>query len=142
MIKNLINNWQKTDQKIGQTDQKLINKTDLTSGAVYKCQCGLYNISYHGDNDKDLNIRSGEHIDGSSLIRHKVTTTSNSAGCNHLLHSIYLPSFNSISILAHEIEKYLLEIKESLLIVKDKLSVNGNITLHLRAFLTKSPNEL
>ena len=48
------------------------------------------------------------------------TPSNNSVLCDHLLHCHYLPSFDNFSILAHENKKYLLEIKESRLMMKDK----------------------
>ena len=100
---------------------------DLISGAVYKFQCGLYNESYYGGSNRQLDIRSGEHIGVSPLIGKKVKPSNNSAVCDHLLDCNFLPSFDNFSILAHENKKYLLEIKESLLIMRDKLSLNRNI---------------
>ena len=50
----------------------------------------------------------------------------NSAVRDHLLHCSYLRSFDNM--LAHENRKFLLEIKESLLIMKDKPSLNKNIS--------------
>ena len=44
-----------------------------------------------------------------------------------LLQCNFLPSFDNFSILAHENKKYLLEIKKSLLIMRNKPSLNGNI---------------
>ena len=35
---------------------------DLTSGVVYKFQCGLCNKSYYGECVRHLNVRIGEHI--------------------------------------------------------------------------------
>ena len=47
--------------------------------------------------------------------------------CDHLLHCNFLPSFDNFSVLAHENKRYLLKIKESLLIMRDKPSLNRNI---------------
>ena len=69
----------------------------------------------------------------SPLIGKKVKPSNNSAICNHLLHCNILPSFDNFSVLAHENKKYLLdkkyllEIKESLLIMRDKPSLDRNI---------------
>ena len=86
---------------------------DLISGVVYKFQCGLCNESYYGESIRHLDIRSGEHIGVSTLTGKKVKPSNNSAICDHLLHSNFLPSFDNFSVLAHENKKYLLEIKES-----------------------------
>ena len=63
----------------------------------------------------------------SPLTGKKVKTINNSVVCDHLLHCNYLSSFDSFSILAHENKKFLLEIKETFLIMKDKPSLNRNI---------------
>ena len=99
---------------------------DLISGVVYKFQCGLCNESYYGESIRHLDIRSGEHIGVSPLTGKKVKPSNNSAICDHLLHCNFLPSFDNFSVLAHENKKYLLEIKESLLIMRDKPSLNRN----------------
>ena len=81
-----------------------------------------------------LDIRSGEYIGVSPLTEKKVKPSNNSAICDHLLHSKFLPSFDNFNVLAHENKKYLLEIKEILLIKGYKPSLNRNINsspLHL-----------
>ena len=100
---------------------------DLMSGVVYKFQCGLCNESYYGESIRHLDIRSGEHIGVSSLTRKKVKPSNNSAICEHLLHCNFLPYFGNCNILVYENKKYLFEIKESLLIMKNKPSLNRNI---------------
>ena len=70
---------------------------------------------------------SGEHIGVSPLTGKKVKPSNNSAICHHLLHCNFLPSFDNFSVLVHANKKYLLEIKESLLIMRDKPSLNRNI---------------
>ena len=102
---------------------------DLISGVVYKFQCGLCNKSYYGEHQTLLSdIRSGEHIGVSPLTGKKVKPINNSSVCDHLLHSNYLPSFDNFSIMAQENNKFLLEIKESLLIVRVKPWLNRNIS--------------
>ena len=68
--------------------------------------------SYYGESIRHLDIRSGEHIGVSPLTGKKVKPSNNSAICDHLLHCNFVPSF---------------EIKESLLIMRDKPSLNRNI---------------
>ena len=75
---------------------------------------------------RDLYIRSGEHIGVPPLTAKKVKPISNSAVHDHSLHCNYLPSFN-FSILAHENKKFLLEVRENL-IMRDKPSLNRNIS--------------
>ena len=99
---------------------------DLICGVVYKFQCGLCNESYYVESIRHLDIRSGEHI-GVSTLNRKNVKPNNSVICDHLLHCNFLPSFGNFSVLARETKKYLLEIKESLLIMRDKPSLNRNI---------------
>ena len=100
---------------------------DLIFGVAYKFQCGLCNESNYGDSIRQSDMRSGEHIGVSPLTRKKVKPSNNSAICDHLLHCNFLPSFDNFSVLAHENKKYLLETKESLVIMRDKSSLNRNI---------------
>ena len=88
---------------------------------------GLCNESYYGESIRYLDMRSGEQIGVSPLTRKKVKPSNNSAICDHLVYCNFLPSFDNFSVLAHENKKHLLEIKESLLIKRDKPSLNRNI---------------
>ena len=45
---------------------------ELTSGVVYKFQCGLCNESYYGECVRHLNVRTEEHIRISPLNNKKV----------------------------------------------------------------------
>ena len=66
------------------------------------------------------------------LTGKKVKPIKNSAVRDHLLHCNYLPSFDNFSILVHENKKFFLEIKESLLIMRDKPSLNiSSVPLYL-----------
>ena len=73
-------------------------------------------------------MRSIEHICLSLLTGKKVKPINNSSVPDHLLLFDYLPSFENFSILAHENKKFLLEIKESLRIMRDKPMLNRNIS--------------
>ena len=112
---------------------------DLTSGVPYKfglcdvhsvdsaIQCGLCNESYYGECMRHLNLRIGEHIGIPPLPRKQVKPKCSSVA-DHLLlcnHSTYYDDF---SILRRENKKFSLELKESLLIMRDKPSLNRNIT--------------
>ena len=57
----------------------------------------------------------------------KAKPSNNSAVCAYLHHCKFLPSFDNFFISAHVNKKYLLEVKESLLIMRDKPSLNRNI---------------
>ena len=77
---------------------------------------------------RHLDIRYGKHIGVSPLTKKKFKPVNNSAAHDHLLYYIYLSSFDNFSIFARENKKFLLEIKESLLIMRDKPLLNRNIT--------------
>ena len=99
----------------------------LTSGVVYKFQCGLCNESYYGECVRHLAVRSGEHIGISPLTSKRVQPRKDSAVCHYLLNCNYSPTFEDFSVLCHDNKKYLLELKESLLIMRDRPSMNRNV---------------
>ena len=123
---------------------------DLTLGVVYKFQCGLWSESCYGECVRHLNIRNGEHIGGlcnesyyGESVRHlnvrigepirispltkKHVKHKNSSVADHLLFCNHSASYD-FSILVHKKKKFLLELKESLLIMRDKPSLNRNLT--------------
>ena len=91
---------------------------ELTSGVVYKFQCGLCNESYYVECVRHLNLRIGEHIGISPLTR-KSVKPKGSAVSNHLSLCNHSPSFEHFSVLTKENKKFLLELKENLLIMRD-----------------------
>ena len=97
------------------------SNTHLTSGVVYKFQCGLCNESYYGECIRHLNVRIGEHIGISPLTRKQVKPK-NSSVADHLLLCNHSASYDDFSILTRDSSKFLLELKESLLILRDKSS--------------------
>ena len=98
----------------------------LLSSHIHLCNCCLCSESYYGESIRHLDIRSGEHISVSPLTGKKVKPIHNSAARDNLLHCTYLPYFDNSSILAHENKKFLLKIKENLLIMRDKPSLDRN----------------
>ena len=107
---------------------------DLVSGVVYEYTCGRCNSSYYGDTERHLKVRSGEHIGISPLTFKKMKPSKESSIRDHLLECDNNPSFDQFTICAHGNKKYLLEIKDSLLIKRVQPVLNKNIgsaTLHL-----------
>ena len=79
------------------------------------------------------NCRIGEHI-GISPPTRKQIKPKNSFVADHLLLCNHAVSYDDFSIQTRENKKFLPELKESLLIMRDKPSLNRNITsapLHL-----------
>ena len=99
---------------------------ELTSGVGYKLQNGLCNEFYYDECIRHLNVRIGEHIGISPLTKKKVKPKG-SAVSDHLLLCNHSPSFENFSVLTKKNKKFLLELKESLLILRDKPSLNRNI---------------
>ena len=73
------------------------------------------------------NFRIGEHIGISPLTRKQVKPK-NSFIADHLLLCNHSASYDDFNILMCEKKTFLLELKESLLIMRDKPSLNRNIT--------------
>ena len=101
---------------------------DLVSGVVYKYTCGRCNSSYYGETDRHLKVRSGEHIGIPPLIFRKVKPSKESAILDHLPNCNKISSFDEFTILAYGHHKYILKIKESLLIKLDRPVLNKNIS--------------
>ena len=101
---------------------------NLMSRVIYKYMCEIYNFSYNGETNRYLKVRSGEHIGISPLTFKKVKPSKESAICNHLLICNNIPYFDQFTILAYGHHKYILEIKESLLIKRDRPVLNKNIS--------------
>ena len=66
--------------------------------------------------DRHVKVRSGEHIGISPLTLKKTRPSKESAIRDHLLNCNNIPSFEEFTILANGNNKFVLEIKESLLI--------------------------
>ena len=110
---------------------------ELTSGVVYKFQCGLCNESYYGECVRHLHGRIGDDT-GISMLTNKKVKPMGSAVSDHLLLCNNSLSFENFSLLTKENKKFLLELKESLLIMRVKLSLNRNIRyLHRYTYLTE-----
>ena len=89
---------------------------ELTSGVVYKFQCGLCNESYYDECVRRLNVRIGEDIGISPLTKKKVKPKGGAVS-DHLLLCNNSPSFENFSVLTKENRK----------LMRDKPSLNRNI---------------
>ena len=99
---------------------------ELTTDVTYKFYCGICSKSYYGECVRHLNARIGDHI-GISPLTKKNVKSKGSAVSDHLQLCNHLPSFESFSVLTKENKKIGLELKESLLIMRDKPSLNRSI---------------
>ena len=94
---------------------------DLTSDFIYKFHCGLCNESYYGEFVRHLNVRTGEDIGISPLTKKRVKRK-NTSVADHLLFCNHSASYDNFTILTRENKKFLLELKNGLLIMRDKPS--------------------
>ena len=98
----------------------------LASSVIYKFQCGLCNESYYGECIRHLDVRIGEHI-RISLSTKKKAKPKGSAVSDYLLLCNHSPFFENFSVLTKENKMFLLELKECLLIMRDKPFLNRKI---------------
>ena len=78
---------------------------DLTSGVVYKFQCGLCNESYHGECMRHLNEKIGEHIAILPLPKKQVKPEDRSVA-DHLPFRNHLASYDDFRNLTCENKKF------------------------------------
>ena len=98
-------------------------------------QCGLCNESSYREYLRHLVVRNSDHIYISPLTSKK----GNNVVCHLSLNCNYSPSFEDFRVLCHDNKEFLLEPKESLLVIIDRPSINQIIhsdPLNLNEFLS------
>ena len=78
--------------------------------------------------DRHLQVRSAEHIGISPSAFKKTKPSKERASRSHLLNCNNIPSFEEFTILTNRNNKFDLEIKENLLIKRDRSILNKNIS--------------
>ena len=103
--------------------------SSLTSGVVYKYKCSSCNATYIGKTIRHLNVRACEHMGVSHLTGKRLQPSiyKHSAIGDHLLLSGHQVSIDDFSILTRESKNFILEVKESLLILRDKPALNKTV---------------
>ena len=89
--------------------------------------CSNCNITYYGETERHLSIRSGEHLSLSALTGKRVNNNKKSAVKDHCLFFNHVGSFEDFSILTYESNPFKLLIKESLLVSRDKPLLNKQV---------------
>ena len=89
---------------------------ELCSHLVHKFLFININITYHGETERHLNVRSGEHLSLSALTVKRVSNNRKSAVKDHCLFFNHVESFEDFSILTYESNPFKLLIKEGILI--------------------------
>jgi len=100
---------------------------ELRSHLIYKFLCSNCNITYYGQTERHLNVRSGEHLSLSALTGKRVNNDKKSAVKDHCLFHNHVNTFEDFSILTYESNPFKLLIKESLLVSRDKPILNKQV---------------
>ena len=108
---------------------------DLVSGVVYKYTCGRWNSTYCSETDRHLKVGSEEHIGISPLTFKKTKPSKESTLRDYLLNWNSIATFEELTIFANGNNTFTLEIKESLLIKRDRPILNKNISSAKLIFL-------
>ena len=88
---------------------------EFCSHLVYKFLCSNCNITCDSETERDLNVRSREHLSLSALMSKCVNNNKKSAVKGHYLFFNHVGLFEDFSILTYESNPFKLFIKESLL---------------------------
>ena len=108
---------------------------ELRSHIVYKFLYSNCNITYYGETERHLNMRSGEHLSLSALTGKRVNNNKKLAVKDHCLFFNQVGSFEDFSVLTYESKPFKLLIKEALLVSRDKLLLNNHIkSIPLQSF--------
>ena len=100
---------------------------ELRSHIVYKFLCSNCNITYYGETERPLNVRSGEHLSLSALTGKRVNNNKKSVVRDHCLFFNHVVSFEDFPILTYESNPFKLLIKETLLVSRDKPLLNKQV---------------
>ena len=100
---------------------------ELRCHIVYKFLCSNCNITYYGENECHLDVRSGEHLSLSALTGKRVNNNKKSAVKYHCLFFNHMGSFKDFSILIYESNPFKLLIKNAFLVSRDKPLLNKQV---------------
>ena len=100
----------------------------LRSLVVYKFLCGSCNATYYGETSRHLKVRACEHMGITPLLGKISQSKKTTAVKEHLRCCPHRASLDDFSIMTSAQSKFLLEIKESLLIHRDTPTLNKNVT--------------
>ena len=98
----------------------------LRSNCIYKFTCGSCTASYNGKTFRHMKVRVSEHQGVSPRTGKLVKGTLSTSVRDHMLVCDHKVAWEDFSILGRESNHYLLELKESLFIKRNKPSLNKN----------------
>ena len=100
---------------------------NLRSCQIYNFKCGSCNASYIGKTFRHMKVRISVHQGVSPRTGKNIKGTLSTSVRDHMLFCDHVISYDNFSILGCESNHYLLELKESLFIKRDRPSLNKNI---------------
>ena len=106
---------------------KNVVNTKLSSHIVYNFMCSCCNATYYSQTERYFFVGASEHLGITPLTGKFVKTPKKSAIFDHMLFDGHKASFDNFSILLKESNPFKLQLKESLLISRDKPILNKNI---------------
>ena len=92
-----------------------------------KFKCGSCNASYIGKTFRHMKVRVSEHRGVSPRTGKVLKGTTSTSVRDHMLECDHIVDWVDFSVLGTENNHFLLEVKESLFIKRDKPSLNKNI---------------
>ena len=98
----------------------------LSSGIVYKFQCGSCNATYYGKTKCHFKVRMCEHLGISALAEKRIKGDDDSAITECLFFCNPKPDFEDFSILATNNNDFKVTLMESILIYRDHPPLNKN----------------
>ena len=99
----------------------------LRSCQIYNFTCGSCNASYIGKTFRHMKVRVSEHQGVSPRTGKHLKGTLSTSVRDHMLDCNHMVAWDDFKVLGRETNHWLLEIKESLFIKRDKPSLNKNI---------------
>ena len=100
---------------------------ELRSHIVYKFLCSNCSITYYGETERHLNVRSGEHLSLSALTGKRVNKNKKSAVKDRCLFLNHVGSVEDFSISIYESNPFKVLIKGALLVSRDKPLLNKQV---------------
>ena len=98
----------------------------IRSFLVYRCTCSNCNITYYGKTYRRFSTRAAEHMGVSNLTGKRLKNIKDSAVSDHLLQCNCTIDFDHFDILATDVSKFNLLVKESLFFKRDNPVLNRN----------------
>ena len=99
----------------------------LRSNLIYKFSCGSCTVSYIGKTYRHFKVRVSEHQGVSPRTGKPVKGTLSTSVRDHMLVCDHKVVHEDFKFLGNEPNRYLLELKGSLFIKRDKPSLNNNL---------------